>query len=139
MIQCAVTKVVASLEMTDWLRFSNPTASSERFRGRLPPGGPYYHGTTTAFGLDVGSPLLPPAETGRLTEQRRQRRSKVFLTTDLDYALSYARRAAHVWGGAPLVFEVIPTGTVKQISGRPGATAYHSTGAVVERVVSRGA
>jgi hypothetical protein len=112
----------------------HPNAGQPTFRGRPPPEGPFYHGTTTA--LEIGEELLPPTQTGRQTEPRGQRRGKVFLTTDLEYAESYARRAVREWGGEPLVLEVAPTGPVKQISGRPGASAFHSTGALVKRVIA---
>lgn len=103
------------------------------FRGRLPPEGPYYHGTSTA--LNINDILLPPSETGKQTEKRIQRKGKVFLTTDLEYAQSYAQRAVKVWGGSPIVFEVIPLDNIKQISGRPGQSAFHTTKAKIINVV----
>jgi len=57
----------------------------------------------------------------------------VFLTVDLDYAKSYARRAVSKWGGKPM--EVEPIEPVKQFAGRPGKTAFHAPGATVKRVM----
>lgn len=106
----------------------------KKFRGRLPPEGPYYHGTTTAFGIT--DTLLPPSETGKQTEKRVQRKGKVFITTDLEYAHSYARRAVKQWGGNPVVFEVQPLEILKQISGRPGQSAFYTNRAKILKVVS---
>jgi hypothetical protein len=102
------------------------------FRGHLPPQGTYYHGTSTALGIQ--DRILPPTETGKQTESRVQRRGKVFLTVDFEYAQSYANRAVREWGGQPVVFEVTPMGPVKQISGTPGKTAFYTEGAQVNRV-----
>lgn len=76
----------------------------------------YYHGTSSA--LPIGEEILPAAVTGKLTEFRLQRRHKVFLTTNKDTAKVYAKRAAKLWGGSPVVYEVRPVGAVKTISKR---------------------
>lgn len=113
---------------------NNLGTSIKTFRGRLPPEGPYYHGTSTA--LNITDNLLPPSETGKQTERRVQRKGKIFLTTDLEYAKSYAERAVKVWGGKPVVFEVIPIENLKQMSGRPGQSVFHSTKVKIKQIVA---
>ena len=93
----------------------------------------YYHGTSTALGM---TSLQPASETGKQTEIRTQRRHRVFFTSNVVSAMTYARRAVNKWGGAPVVFRVEPNGSVKRLSshGPPFGPVFHASSA---RIVGR--
>lgn len=130
------------LLLEGWRRFVKETENSWKrpennptWRGREVPEKPFYHGTTTA--LEIGDFILPPKQTGKQTEPRVQRRGKIFLTQDLDYAYQYANIATKKWGGEPVVYEVIPDGYVKQIAGPP-KSAFHAEKAKIYKKIEKG-
>jgi|2_EtaG_2_1085320.scaffolds.fasta_scaffold36710_2 hypothetical protein len=95
-------------------------------------GGPtYYHGTSSALGITTH--IRPAAETNKQTEPRRQRRHRVFFTTNLEAARTYARRSVRQWGGEPIIHRIAPEGDVKHLSKRvwPLGPVQHATGAAV--------
>lgn len=68
-----------------------------------------YHGTSTAFGLEVGDDILPPYQTGELREDwRATYQDKVFSTPSMKSAIKYSRKAVERYGGEPVVFLVEP-------------------------------
>lgn len=67
----------------------------------------FYHGTTTNANIDYK--LLPPCESGTLSEEGRKKNlDKIFFTTSLNYAKVYAGRAVARFGGEPVILRVIP-------------------------------
>ena len=69
----------------------------------------YYHGTSTLF--KPGEYILPPSETGNVSEKGRKKNlDKVFFTKDLGSAKIYAGRAKHSLGGEPKVYLIEPEG-----------------------------
>ena len=69
----------------------------------------YYHGTSTTF--NIGQVLLPPIFTGNLREDwRKNNQDVVYMTTSLDSAKRYAKKACEKCGGEPVIFEVRPIG-----------------------------
>ena len=68
----------------------------------------YFHGTSTA--LKIGDYILPPCETGTLREGWRMwSRDKIFITDSIKSAVGYAKKAAKKFGGAPIIYQVIPS------------------------------
>lgn len=95
----------------------------------------YYHGTSATF--KPGDMILPPTETGKLSESGRKKNlNLVFFTKDPRSALIYAGRAARSLGGSPVVFIVEPQGECQEINGTPGTTVYAAPCATVVREVT---
>lgn len=66
----------------------------------------FYHGTSDVLNLEE---ILPSSDTENLRETNRQKfRNKVFVTTSLLSAKKYALKSALMFGGNPVVYEVIP-------------------------------
>jgi len=83
----------------------------------------YFHGTTIR--LEKGELLLPPNESGNLSEKGRKKNlDVVFFTTSRKYAEIYAGRAAASVGGQPVVYEVEPIGGVTILSEKKGAEVF---------------
>ena len=83
----------------------------------------YFHGTSSE--LKLGGQLLPPKETGVISEKGRQKNlSLVFFTKDEGYARIYAGRACKQFGGKPVVYRVVPEGGVECLSDKKGATVF---------------
>lgn len=83
----------------------------------------YYHGTTAT--LLPGEYILPPSETGKISEKGRKKNlSKVFMTKDMGSAKIYAGRAKHSLGGRPSVYLVEPVGEVETITNIPGTSVF---------------
>jgi len=81
----------------------------------------YYHGTTVD--LQPGELLLPPSETGKISEKGRKKHlDKVFFTKDLNSAKIYAGRSGYSLGDIPVVYEVEPIGEIQPIQMKPGTT-----------------
>lgn len=92
----------------------------------------FYHGTTTS--LDIGNRLMPPDDTGVMSEVGRKKNlNKVFMTQDINHARVYAMKAAKQFGGDPVVYRTIPMGDVDLFSDRPGATIYTADWAFIDR------
>jgi hypothetical protein len=91
----------------------------------------FYHGTSDA--VFKGHKLLPPSETGVISEQGRKKNlDKVFFTSDYGLAKIYAGRAINVFGGSPVVLRVIPMDDVETINSTKGASVYCTSWAFVE-------
>ncbi len=96
----------------------------------------YYHGTSKP--LKIGGLVLPPSQTGKMSEKGRKKNlDVVFLTKDPRSALIYAGRAANSLGGKPVVYVVEPQGPVSELNGTPGTTVFYSPYAKVIRVASK--
>lgn len=95
----------------------------------------YWHGTTTAL-LPSGSyRLLPPEQTGCITEPDRARNlDQVFFTCTKAYAGIYAMRAARRYGGQPVIYRVIPVGAPACINEANGCEVYHAPFAFIEAI-----
>lgn len=94
----------------------------------------YYHGTSDAV-LPRGSfRLLPPSETGVISEAgRKVNLSRVFFTRDVGLARIYAGRACSRFGGRPVVYRVVTDARqVECLDDRAGASVYHAPAAFVE-------
>lgn len=92
----------------------------------------FYHGTSSALGLQPGMKLLPPDQTDKISEKGRKKiLNKVFFTKDLGSAKIYAGRAIHQFGGEPVVFAIEPEGEVEQINATPGTTVFMSPSAKI--------
>jgi hypothetical protein len=92
----------------------------------------FYHGTSSALGLQPGMKLLPPDQTDKISEKGRKKNlNKVFFTKDLGSAKIYAGRAIHQFGGEPVVFAIEPEGEVEQINATPGTTVFMSPSAKI--------
>ena len=90
----------------------------------------YFHGTSSA--LRVRGRLLPPKESGALSEKGRKKNLHlVFFTEDEKYARIYAGRACQRFGGKPVVCRVVPVGEVKCLSSRKGATVFVAPSAII--------
>lgn len=66
----------------------------------------FFHGTSNKSNISIGSKLLPPIETGILRETFRKDRvndNKVYLTTSLISAITYAKKAISIFGGDPII------------------------------------
>lgn len=69
----------------------------------------FYHGTSSV--LEIDKELLPPMYTGNLREDwRKNNQDIVYMTTSLDSAKRYAKKACARYGGEPVIFEVRPIG-----------------------------
>jgi hypothetical protein len=69
----------------------------------------FYHGTTSV--LEIGKTLLPPLYTGNLREDwRKNNQDVVYMTTSLDSAKRYAKKACARYGGEPVIYQVNPIG-----------------------------
>lgn len=91
----------------------------------------FYHGTSDIIGLDVGDKLLSSDMTAFLSEVGRKKNlDKVFLTTNYNYAVIYARRTVRVKGGNPVVFTVRPVG-VELFKEKDGNNIYTADGAYI--------
>jgi len=97
----------------------------------------FYHGTSDAV-VPVGTrDILPPSQTGILSEAGRKKNlERVFFTRDAGYAKIYAGRSCANFGGNPVVFRVSPCGKVDTISDRRGASVLTASSALVEEVIS---
>lgn len=69
----------------------------------------FYHGTSDALDISV---LKSPDKTGILRDENNDFKDKVFITNCLTVAKNYARKAADVFGGRPVVYLVKPEGDV---------------------------
>ena len=66
----------------------------------------YYHGTSDIFNINI---ILPPIETGIIREDfRKNNKNVVYITSSLGSAQKYAQKAAILFGGKPIVYEVEP-------------------------------
>lgn len=89
----------------------------------------YYHGTSDIFNLDTY--LLPAQCTHVLREEwRKKDLNVVFMTTSYKSAYMYAKKAANKFGGAPVVYRVVPIGNVYQ---RNGIEWCASTAVIIAR------
>lgn len=69
----------------------------------------FYHGTSSV--LEIGKELLPPIYTGNLREDwRKNNQDVVYMTTSLDSAKRYAKKACTRYGGEPVIYQVKPIG-----------------------------
>jgi ADP-Ribosyltransferase in polyvalent proteins len=94
--------------------------------------GVYAHGTTDAN--DIGDMLLPPKDTGVISEKGRKKNlDAVFFTKTPKAASIYAGRAARSIGGKPVILEVIPVGEVKALNTTPGSEVFYAEKAIVIR------
>jgi hypothetical protein len=99
----------------------------------------YYHGTTVD--LRPGDFILPPSETGRMSEKGRKKNlDKVFFTSDPESARIYAGRARHSFldddlATEPRVYEVEPIGNMEVIQSAPGTTVFMSPKAKIVRQI----
>jgi len=108
------------------------TAKNLLWSGNKPIKETFYHGTSSALGLQPGMKLLPPDQTDKISEKGRKKNlNKVFFTKDLGSAKIYAGRAIHQFGGEPVVFAIEPEGEVEQINATPGTTVFMSPSAKI--------
>lgn len=91
----------------------------------------YWHGSSSNLLPDGSYRLLPPTDTGKITEaDRQQRRDQVFFTTSKAYARIYAMRACRLYGGQPVVRRVIPArNEVVCLHATKGCEVYHAPAA----------
>lgn len=90
----------------------------------------YYHGTSSALGIT--DRLLPPDNSGKLSEAGRRRNlDKVFVTKDIGSAEIYARKAVKRFGGKPVILTVDPEGDIVTLQSAPGTTVFMACGALV--------
>ena len=98
----------------------------------------YWHGTSTNLLPDGSYRLLPPTDTGKITEANRaQRTDQVFFTTSPSYARIYARiyamRACRLFGGQPILHRVIPArDEVVCLNATKGSEVYYAPSAFIE-------
>lgn len=86
----------------------------------------YYHGTSDIF--EMGTYILPASCTHNLRESwRKKDLDVVFSTISYKSAYMYAKKAAEKYGGAPVVYRVIPLGNVHY----RGGVEYGSNIAVI--------
>jgi TP901 family phage tail tape measure protein len=99
-------------------------------------GNVYYHGTTDAVLPEGSFRLLPPEQTGTISEKtRKKNRNRVFFTRDEGLANIYAGRAVQELGGQPVVYRAIPAESeVLAHDERPGASVYSAPAAFLEPV-----
>ena len=91
----------------------------------------FYHGTS----IDLGSQLLPPEATGKISEKGRNKNlDRVFFTRDIGLAKVYARRSARSQGGSPRLYRVVCPVDTQLLSAVDGATVYHAAFAFVEEI-----
>jgi len=71
----------------------------------------YYHGTSDIF--EMGTYILPASCTHVLREDwRKKDLDIVFSTISYKSAYMYAKKAVEKYGGAPVVYRIIPLGNV---------------------------
>ena len=92
----------------NWRKYLKEEIEYALFKGKPSEPGPYYHGTSDKFDLKPGDSLKAPKESGIQTEPRKQRRGKIFFTTKIDAAKTYANRAVRIHGGNPIIYEIDP-------------------------------
>jgi len=95
----------------------------------------YYHGTNREFA--PGDYILPPAETGEISEKGRKKNlDKVFFTLDKGSAKIYAGRATKSFGtGSPNIYKVQPIGSIEWLNKQKGTTVLMAPMAkVIEKV-----
>jgi hypothetical protein len=98
------------------------------------PEGTFYHGTSDKI-LSIGDKLIPPNDTGMLSERgRKVNLDKVFFTHDKRSASTYARKAVKEFGGNPVVYEVSPIGDIGTLNDKPGTTVFHADWAYIKKV-----
>ena len=86
----------------------------------------YYHGTSDIFQIETY--ILPASCTHNLRESwRKKYLNVVFSTISYKSAYAYAKKAAEKYGGAPVVYRVIPLGNIYY----HGGTEYSSDVAVI--------
>ena len=94
----------------------------------------FYHGSSDAVVKIEGFRLLPPNLTNVISEKGRKKNlNKVFFTTDIKYAKIYAGRAAQRFGGNPIVFRVIPMGSIEKMHEKDGHSIYYSDWAFIDK------
>lgn len=92
----------------------------------------FFHGTTPELGIK--EKILPPGQTGRLSESGRKKNlDKVFFTVDKSSALIYARKAVKRFGGNPVILTVEPVGDITPIHMKAGTSVLMADSAVVIR------
>lgn len=90
----------------------------------------YYHGTSTALGIE--GELLPPSRTERLSEVGRKKNlDKVFFTRDKGSAEIYAKKAVKQFGGEPVIYIIEPVGNITVLQDTPGTTVFMADSANV--------
>lgn len=93
----------------------------------------FYHGSSDAVVNMKGFKLLPPNLTNVISEKGRKKNlNKVFFTTDIGYAKIYAGRTVQRFGGSPIVFRVIPMGSIEKIHEKDGHSVYYSDWAFID-------
>lgn len=99
------------------------------------PDGPFFHGTSDKI-LSIGDKLIPPKDTGMLSERgRKVNLDKVFFTHDKQSAFAYARKAVKAFGGGnPVVYEISPVGNIGVLNDTPGTTVFHADWAYIKQV-----
>jgi len=96
------------------------------------PTGPFYHGTSDKI-LSIGDRLIPPKDTGMLSEKGRKKNlDKVFFTNDKRSASIYAQKAAKQFGGNPVVYTISPVGDIEVLNNTPGTTVYNADWAYIK-------
>lgn len=95
----------------------------------------FYHGSNREFA--PGDYILPPAETGEISEKGRKKNlDKVFFTLDKGSAKIYAGRAKQSLGtGSPNVYMVRPMGEIEWLNKKPGTTVLMAPSAMVIKKV----
>ena len=123
--------------LENWRKYLKEEIEYALFKGKPSEPGPYYHGTSDKFGLKPGDSLKAPKESGIQTEPRKQRRGKIFFTTKIKAAKTYADRAVKIHGGNPIIYEIEPKVRVKQISSRDSqfGPAFHTEAADIIKVI----
>lgn len=95
----------------------------------------FFHGTSVD--LQPGEIILPPDQTGKISEKGRKKNlNKVFFTKDFGSAKIYAGRAFHSLGGTPVVYQVEPLGDIGTLNDAPGTTVFTAEGAKVLRKIN---
>lgn len=95
----------------------------------------FYHGTNKEFA--VGDYILPPNETGEISEKGRKKNlDKVFYTLDVGSAKIYAGRAVQSAGnGSPYIYKIQPIGDIEWLNKAAGTTVAMSPSAkVLEKI-----
>lgn len=93
----------------------------------------FYHGTSTAAEIDFM--LMPPSETGVLSETGRKKNlGRVFMTEDLGLAKIYAGRASRSYGGEAIIYRVVCPVDVICMRDDKGASVYHCEWAFCEKI-----
>lgn len=95
----------------------------------------FYHGSNKEFA--PGDYILPPAETGEISEKGRKKNlDKVFFTLDKGSAKIYAGRAKQSFGsGSPSVYIVRPIGEIEWLNKKPGTTVLMAPAAMVVKKI----